>query len=54
MMLEFFKDVNNKNKAFRALLTNLLKVFDCLCHDLLIAKLHTYDIDMPFLNLLRD
>ena len=54
MMLEFFKDVNNKNKAFRALLTNLLKVFDCLCHDLLIAKLHAYDIDMPFLNLLRD
>ena len=54
MMLEFFKDANNKSKGFRALLTNMLKAFDCLFHDLLIAKLHAHDPDMPFLNLLYD
>ena len=31
----------------------LSKVFDCLPHDLLVAKLHAYGLDMPSLKLLH-
>ena len=53
-MVEFFKDVTDKNKAFRALLTDLLNSFDFLCHDFLISKLHAYGLVMSSLNLLQD
>ena len=35
------KSVDNSG-AFGALLTDLLKAFDCLFHEKLIAKLHAY------------
>ena len=44
MMLEFWKDVTDKSKAFGALLTHKSKAFDYLCRDLLIAKLHAYGL----------
>ena len=50
----FFKDVTDKNKALGALLRNLSKEFDCLCHDLLMVKVHDYGFVMSFLNLLQD
>ena len=53
-MLEIWKEATDNNKAFGALLTNLSKAFDCLSHDLLIAKLHAYDIDIDSLNILQD
>ena len=36
------------------MLTNLSKGFDCLSHDLLIAKLHAYGLDIDSLNILQD
>ena len=41
-MLEKWKSVVDNKKPFGALLTDLLKIFDCLSHELLIAKLNAY------------
>ena len=54
MMLETWKEATDNNKAFRALLTDLSKAFDCLSHDLLIAKLHGYGLDLATLKILQD
>ena len=37
-----------------ALLTDFSKAFDCLSHNLLIAKLHAYGLDIDSLNILQD
>ena len=47
------KAVNN-HKAFGAVLTDLSKAFDCICHDLLIAKLNAYGLSLPALKLITD
>ena len=54
LMLEIWKEATDNNKAFGALLTDLSKAFHCLSHDLLIAKLHAYGIDIDSLNILQD
>ena len=53
-MLEVWKGATGNNKAFGALLTDLSKTFDCLSHDLLIAKLNAYGLDIDLLNILQD
>ena len=54
LMLEIWKGATDNNKAFGALLTDRSKSFDCLNHDLLIAKLHAYGPDIDSLNILQD
>ena len=54
MMIEKWKEAVDKDKYFGALLTDLPKSFDCLSHDLLIAKLHSYGISIASLELLTD
>ena len=39
---------------FGALLTDLSKAFDCLPHDIIIAKLNPYGFDMKELNFIYD
>ena len=53
-MPEFWKKVVDENKTFGALTTHLSKAFDCLSHDLSIARLHAYGIDLSSLKLLQD
>ena len=53
-MLEKWKLAVNNNEAFGALLTDLSKDFDCLSHDLRIAKLHSYGLPLSSLRLLSN
>ena len=49
MVLETWKEVTDK-KNFGAFLTDLSKAFNCFSHNILIAKLHAYDLDLVTLN----
>ena len=53
-LLEKWKRSVDKGKSFGALLTDLLKTFDCLDHELLTTKLKSYGFDLPALRLIHD
>ena len=50
-MIQKCRDSLDQGSAYGALLTDLSKVFDCLPHELIIAKLHAYGVDMPFVKI---
>ena len=52
-MLDTWKSAVDKGKSFAALLTDLPKAFDCLSHELLVAKLHAYGFSIAVLKLIR-
>ena len=53
-LLEKWKRSIDRGKVFGALLTDPSKAFDCLNHDLLIAKLNAYGFSLPVLRLIHD
>ena len=52
-MLEKWKRAVDNNKVFGALLTDLSKAFDCISHNLLIAKLNAYGLSLSTLKLVH-
>ena len=52
-MIEKWKESVDNGGAFGALMTNLSKTFDCLHHELLIAKLDAYSFDIKSLKLIQ-
>ena len=52
-MLEKWETCVDNKKTFGTLLTDLSKAFDCLFHDLLLAKLNAYGFSLPALRLMQ-
>ena len=53
-MLEKWKRSVDNSKMLGALLTDLSKAFDCLGHELLIAKLNVYGFSLTALKLVNN
>ena len=51
-MLENLKNALDKGQTTGILLTDLSKAFDCIFHELLIAKLHAYGFSKNALDLI--
>ena len=54
LMIDKWKKAVDNHKVFGAVLTDLSKAFDCISHDLLIAKLNAYGLFLPALKLISD
>ena len=53
-MIDKWKKAVDSNMVFGAVLTDLSKAFDCICHGLLIAKLNASGLSLSTLKLIRD
>ena len=54
LMIDKWKKAVDNNEVFGAILTDLSKAFDCICHDLLVAKLNAYGLSRPALKMIQD
>ena len=54
LMIEKNKIARDNKEFCTAIFTDLSKAFDCICHDLLIAKLNSYGFDRNALKLISD
>ena len=54
LMSEKWKHAVDNSNVFGALLTDFSKVFDCVCHDLLIVKLNAYGLSLSALKLVHN
>ena len=53
-MVEKMKIARDNKEFCVTILTDLLKAFDCICHNLLIAKLNAYGFDRNAVELIYD
>ena len=53
VMTEKMKEARDNNKVCAAVLNDLSKAYDCLLHDLLIAKLHVFGFDLKSLRVIH-
>ena len=49
-MIDKLWKIRDHKSAFAAVFTDLSKAFDCISHELLIAKLNVYGLDIKSLN----
>ena len=52
-MAENYKKALDQGNEYGSLLTDLSKVFDCLQHDVIVAKLHAYSFSIESLKLIN-
>ena len=53
-MVDKWRKAVNKSKVFGILILNISKAFDCICNNVLIAKLNANRFSIPAVELMQD